>query len=54
MEEKLRQKIKQSGYKKKYLAERLRLSNNYLSMCFTGKRNLSETKQNELNDILNA
>ena len=54
MEEKLRQKIKQSGYKKKYLAERLRLSNNYLSMCYTGKRNLSEIKQNELNKLLDA
>jgi plasmid maintenance system antidote protein VapI len=52
MEEKIKHKIKESGYKKKYLAERLKISSNYLSMCIKGKRNLSEEKKIELNKLL--
>jgi transcriptional regulator with XRE-family HTH domain len=52
MEDTIKHKIKFSGYKKKYIAERLKISPNYLSMCLKGKRNLSEEKKNELKNIL--
>ena len=52
MEKELKEKIKSSGYKKKYLADKIGISQNYLSMCITGKRNMSEKKQTELKTLL--
>ena len=52
MEKEIISKIQNSGYKKKYLAERLKVSENYLSMCLKGKRNLSEEKKLELTKII--
>lgn len=52
MEKEIISKIQKSGYKKKYLAERLKVSENYLSMCLKGKRNLSEEKKLELTKII--
>lgn len=49
----MKDKIKNSGFKIKFLAEKIGVSANYLSMCMAGKRKLSETKQNKLNEILN-
>lgn len=54
MEEKIKFKINASGLKKKHLAKRLQITPNYLSMCISGKRNLSETKQTELKNLLDA
>ena len=52
MEKEIIDKIKKSGYKKKYLAEKIGVTQSYLSMCITGKRNMSEKKQTELKTIL--
>lgn len=54
MEKTVLNRIHSCGLKKKYLAEQLQISPNYLSMCLSGKRKLSEKKQNELKKLLNA
>lgn len=54
MEETVKKRIRESGLKKKHLAKRLQITPNYLSMCLSGKRNLSEIKQTELKNLLDA
>lgn len=53
MEQEYIDKIKKSGFKIKFIAKKIGVSANYLSMCMAGKRTLSERKQNKLNEILN-
>ena len=52
MEETVKDRIKSCGMKQKYLAKKLGLSPNYLSMCLNGKRNLSEEKLQKLKELL--
>ena len=52
MEKEIISKIQKSGYKQKYLAEKLKITENYLSMCLNGRRNLSERKKDELKKII--
>jgi DNA-binding Xre family transcriptional regulator len=52
MEESLKRLIKESGYKNKYLAEKLGITPNFLSMCKSGKRKLSDEKINSLKKLL--
>ena len=54
MEKAVKNRIDSCGIKKKYLAKKLNISPNYLSMCLSGKRKLSEKKQAELKKLLNA
>ena len=52
MEESLKKEIQKSGYKNKYLAEKLGISANFLSMCKSGKRKLSDEKITKLKELL--
>lgn len=52
MNESLKVKVRDSGFKVKTLAERIGVSANYLSMCLNGLRMLSEDKCKELKDFL--
>jgi plasmid maintenance system antidote protein VapI len=52
MEETIKERIKQSGKKQKFLAETIGVSENFFSMCIRGKRNLSQPKQEKLKSIL--
>jgi len=54
MEDDLKLKIQASGYKYKYLSERLKITNNYFSMCLHGTRNMSNEKQIKLRKILHV
>jgi len=48
----LREKVKGSGFKKSYLAEKIGVQPNYFYMCLKGTRNLAEDKQKKLREIL--
>lgn len=52
MEKEVKELISSSGLKKKFLAEKLGITQNYLSMCLHGKRNLSDQKLNRLKELL--
>lgn len=52
MNESLKKKVRDSGFKVKTLAERIGVSPNYLSMCLNGLRLLSEDKIKKLKDFL--
>ncbi|MEY3422412.1 MAG: hypothetical protein RIR48_2726 [Bacteroidota bacterium] len=52
MDEQLKNRIKESGYKNKYLAEQLGITPNFLSMCKSGKRRMSDEKINSLKKLL--
>lgn len=52
MESKLNELISNSGLKKKFLAEKIGITQTYLSMCLKGKRNLSKSKLNKLKELL--
>lgn len=45
-------KIKESGLKKSFIAEKLGIQPNYFYMCLKGTRNLSLEKENKLREIL--
>lgn len=45
-------KIKESGYKQEYLAMKIGITPNYLSMCINGARTLAGHKEAELNNFL--
>lgn len=47
-------KIRESGLKINFLASKINVTPNYLSMCIRGDRNLSELKENVLIDYLNS
>lgn len=52
MEEEVIDRIRKCGIKQKYLANKLGLSPNYLSMCLNGKRTLSKDKLTQLKKLL--
>lgn len=52
MNESLKIKAKNSGFKVKALAERIGVTPNYLSMCLRGERILAENKCIELKKFL--
>lgn len=52
MEEEIRQRLKQCGLKQNFIAAKLGITPNYLSMCVTGLRKLSKEKAKQLEEIL--
>ena len=52
METILKLKIKSSGIKQNFLAEKIGVSPVYFSMCITGSRIMSDKKQQVLKDLL--
>jgi len=52
MEKELINRITASGYKKKYIALTIGITPVYLSMCMSGKRNLSKSKTEKIKAIL--
>ncbi len=52
MEKQIKDRIQKCGLKQKYLAKKIGISNNYLSMCLNGKRNLSEEKIKKLKELI--
>jgi plasmid maintenance system antidote protein VapI len=54
MNESLKIKIRESGFKINFLASKISVQPNYLSMCLNGERMLSEDKVKILKDFLYA
>lgn len=52
MDETVKEKIKKSGLKQKYLAETLGVSENFFSMCMNGRRNLSKKRHEKLKELV--
>lgn len=52
METLLKIKIKESGLKQSFLAEKIGVKPNYFYMCMKGLRQLSKDKQDKLKSIL--
>lgn len=52
MEDEIKEKLKLCGLKQNYIAKKIGISQNYLSMCLTGKRNLSKEKLTKLKELL--
>jgi transcriptional regulator with XRE-family HTH domain len=52
MEEEVKDRIKRCGFKQKYIAGKIGITPNYLSMCLTGSRKLSDEKLNQLKKLL--
>lgn len=52
MDEATKKRIKDCGLKQKYLAGKLGLTPNYLSMCLSGTRKLSEQKLKQLKKLI--
>lgn len=46
------EKIKNSGFKKKYIAKKIGITPNYLHLCMTGQRTLSGRKEDSLLKLL--
>lgn len=52
MDTTLRIKVKESGFKMTYLANKLGITKTYFYMCMAGKRNMDPWKQKALKEIL--
>jgi plasmid maintenance system antidote protein VapI len=52
MNESLKIKVRESGFKVYFLADKIGVGKNYLSMCLRGERNLSVYKSSKLTDFL--
>lgn len=52
MEEEVKERIKNCGLKQKYIAGKIGITPNYLSMCLLGTRKLSKKKLNQLKELL--
>lgn len=52
MEEQLKDRIERSGLKKKNIAEKIGVTPNFLSMCISGTRRLSDEKIQKLKELV--
>lgn len=54
MNESLKVKARKSGFKVYFLAQKIGVEKNYLSMCLRGERNLSDDKVYKLKKFLDS
>ena len=52
MEEEIKERIKACGLKQKYIAGKIGITPNYLYMCLSGTRRLSDEKLKQLKKLL--